>query len=186
VGHVPTAPFARRAIPIAPLTTTFERAHRFLFLLEPSLDEMSMSNKPARTTRTSRKTGTAQHRRRRDGVRTVETEERFLRALRLGKSIAGCANAAGVGRRTVYDWRKADSRFAERWDEAWDVGTDYLEDLALKNAERGSERLLLALLKARRPERYSRTLIDHGGEIEVVLRNAADSLTRKLARFSQP
>jgi hypothetical protein len=104
----------------------------------------------------------------------------------LGKSIAGAASAAGIGRRTAYDWRKADPRFGEHWNEAWDIGTDYLEDLALKNAELGSERLLLALLKARRPERYSRTLIDHGGEIEVTLRNAAESLTRKLARFSQP
>ena len=135
-----------------------------------------MSTRRSRTART--------HRARRNSRHTPKAEAKFLVALRFGKSIAAAAHSAGVGRRTVYDWRDRDPAFAAGWDEAWDVGTDHLEDLALKGAERGSERLLLALLKARRPERYARTLIEHEGSVEVLLRHASDTLEQKLARLA--
>jgi len=136
-----------------------------------------MSSHPSRTPRTPR--------RHRNSRRTPAAEDKFLTALRAGKSIATAARAAGIGRRTAYDWRDRDPAFAESWDEAWDVGTDYLEDLALKGAEQGSERLLLALLKARRPERYARTVVEHEGSLEVALRHASDTLDQKLARLAQ-
>src|ERR1700680_3483424 len=101
-----------------------------------------MSSKPSRTGRTSRQ--------RRNSRKTPEAEEKFLAALRLGKSIAAAARAACIGRRTCYDWRDRDQAFAVAWDEAFEEGTDRLEDLALRGAEQGSERLLLALLRARR------------------------------------
>jgi hypothetical protein len=135
-----------------------------------------MTTRRSRTGRTSRD--------RRNSRKTPQAEARFLGALRLGKSIAAAARAAGIGRRTSYDWCDRDPAFAGAWDEAWDVGTDYLEDLALKAAEQGSERLLLALLKARRPERYTRTLVEHDGSVEVVLRNASETLEQKLARLA--
>ena len=105
-------------------------------------------------------------------------------ALRAGKSIAAAARAAGIGRRTAYDWRDRDAAFAARWDEAWEIGTDCLEDLALKGAEEGSERLLLALLKARRPDRYQRMVVEHEGSLEVLLRHASETLDQKLARLA--
>jgi hypothetical protein len=131
--------------------------------------------KPPRTDRTLRS--------RRNGRRTPEAERKFLDALSDGKSIAAAARAAIVGRRTAYDWRDRDPAFAARWDEAFDEGTDKLEDLALKGAEQGSERLLLALLKARRPERYQRMQIEHSGSLEVMLNHAAETLAQKLARL---
>ena len=134
-----------------------------------------MSKRRPRTSRTPRA--------HRNSRKTPEAEAKFIAALKLGKSIAAAARAAGVGRRTVYDWRDRDPTFAEAWDEGWDVGTDYLEDLALKAAEQGSERLLLALLKARRPERYARTVVEHEGNIEVVLRHASETLDQKIARL---
>jgi hypothetical protein len=129
--------------------------------------------KPNRTGRT-----------RRNGRRTLEAEEKFLAALRAGNSIAAAARAAGVGRRTAYDWREADPIFAAAWDESWEVGTDRLEDLALRGAEEGSERLLLALLKARRPERYQHMIVQHEGNVEVLLRDASQTLNQKLARLT--
>ena len=132
---------------------------------------------PCRTGRTSRQ--------RRNSRRTPEADDKFLAALRAGKSIAAAARAAGIGRRTAYDWRDRDAAFAARWDEAWEVGTDHLEDLALKGAEQGSERLLLALLKARRPDRYQRMVVEHEGNLEVVLRDASETLKHKLARLGQ-
>jgi hypothetical protein len=80
-------------------------------------------------------------------------------------------------------WRDRDAAFAASWDEAFDEGTDHLEDLALRGAEQGSERLLLALLKARRPDRYQRVQVEHSGSLEVMLRHAADTLAQKLARL---
>ena len=134
-----------------------------------------MSKRRTRTGRTPRA--------HRNNRKTPEAEAKFISALKVGKSIAAAARAAGVGRRTVYDWRDRDPAFAEAWDDGWDVGTDYLEDLALKAAEQGSERLLLALLKARRPERYARTVVEHEGNIEVLLRHASETLDQKIARL---
>jgi hypothetical protein len=133
--------------------------------------------KPSRTDRTQRS--------RRNGRKTPEAEGQFLDALRDGRSIAAAARNAGLGRRTAYDWRDRDAQFAARWDEAFDEGTDRLEDLALSGAEQGSERLLLALLKARRPDRYQRVQVEHTGSLEVMLSHAANTLAQKLARISE-
>jgi hypothetical protein len=137
-----------------------------------------MSSRRSRTGRTPRA--------HRNSRRSPEAEAKFLAALTGGKSIAAAARAAAIGRRTAYDWRDRDADFAARWDAAFEEGSDYLEDLALRGAEQGSERLLLALLKARRPQRYARTLVEHEGSLEVILRHAAESLDQKLARLSRP
>lgn len=50
-------------------------------------------------------------------------------------------------------FRCADA-FAAEWDEAVDEGTDVLEDVAFRRAVDGSDRLLIFLLKARRPEKF--------------------------------
>jgi hypothetical protein len=123
--------------------------------------------------------------RRRNGAKTPASEARFLDALRKAKSIGAAAHAAGVDRRTVYRWREADAAFGECWDEAWDVGTDHLEDIALRAAQRGSERVLIALLRSRRPERFARTDVHHAGSLELTLNNAAAALDAKLARLAR-
>lgn len=46
----------------------------------------------------------------------------FLAALRAGASIAMAARYAGVGRRTAYDRRERDERFAAAWDAALEAG----------------------------------------------------------------
>ena len=69
-------------------------------------------------------------------------EAAFCTALAAGKSVAAAAAAAGIARRTVYGWRDNDAAFAAAWDDAWEMGTDKLEDLALQGAEQGSEKLL--------------------------------------------
>jgi hypothetical protein len=42
----------------------------------------------------------------------------FIAALRSSGLVAPAARAAGVGRRTVYDRREQDERFAAAWDDA--------------------------------------------------------------------
>lgn len=123
-------------------------------------------------------------RQRRHQRRNRECESTFCQALAAGKSVAAAAAAAGIARRTAYNWRE-DITFAADWDEAWEAGTDKLEDLALQAAEAGSEKLLLALLKARRPQRYTRSIIEHGGSLELTLKTASESLDAKLARLPQ-
>ena len=59
--------------------------------------------------------------------------ERFLIGLGEGLSVAGAAKLAGVGRQTVYDWRKRDAAFAAAWDDAIETGTDNLEDEARRS-----------------------------------------------------
>ncbi|SEL39165.1 hypothetical protein SAMN04515666_103607 [Bosea lupini] len=91
--------------------------------------------------------------------------ERFLAALGEGLSVAGAAKLAGIGRQTVYDWRKRDGEFAAAWDDAIETGTDNLEDEARRRAMSTSDTLMIFMLKARRPEKYKeRYAAEHTGK----------------------
>lgn len=101
----------------------------------------------------------------------LKKRDRFLAELLDGNTITGACQAAGLPRRTVYDWRDQDKTFADAWQTAYDRGTDLLEAEAQRRAIEGVEKpvtvagerevirdfsdtLLIFLLKARRPERY--------------------------------
>ncbi len=87
-------------------------------------------------------------------TRTPKKRAAFLKALESGESVTKACNAAGIGRRTVYDWRGDDEKFAAEWDDAVETGTDVLEDEAVKRAKDGSDTLLIFMLKARRPDKF--------------------------------
>lgn len=106
----------------------------------------------------------------------------FLDALARGASIAEAAKAAGVARRTPYKWRDGDSAFDEEWVEAYETGTDVLEDEGMRRARDGvkrpvyhggkrvgfvtehSDQLLMFFLRARRSEKYrERQAVEHSG-----------------------
>ena len=96
----------------------------------------------------------------------------FLAALRRGLTITAAAEAVGVDRSTPFNWRRKNPAYAALWAAALDEGTDRLEDEALRRGMRGvrqpvyqggkrvgyimrySDRLLLALLRARRPRKF--------------------------------
>ncbi len=96
----------------------------------------------------------------------------FLKALSETASVSAACERAGVSRRTVYTCREADPAFAEKWEKAETMGLDALEDEAIRRGFEGndkpvwqsrqlvghireySDRMLLAVLKARRPERF--------------------------------
>lgn len=98
--------------------------------------------------------------------------ERFLDALSQTASVTRACEVASLPRRTVYNWRARDPAFAGAWEAALDLGTDALEDEAVRRAMQGTERpvyqgktlvghirdysdtLLIFMLKARRPEKY--------------------------------
>jgi Bacteriophage Sf6, terminase small subunit-like len=87
-------------------------------------------------------------------IRTPNKRKAFLKVLAQGRSVAAAAKAAGMGRTAAFAWKRDDAQFAAEWEDAYDAGTDAFEDEALCRALDGSDKLLMFLLKRRRPEKY--------------------------------
>lgn len=114
-------------------------------------------------------------------ARVALAKARFLRAFANCGNVLQSAKAAGIGRRTVYDWLKADAVFAEFHAEAIDDANDVLEGEARRRAVEGvlepvyqggkrvglvrkfSDQLLIVLLKGNKPEKY-RERLEHTGK----------------------
>lgn len=92
----------------------------------------------------------------------------FLEELRKTCNVSHSARLAGVGRRTVYNWREADAQFAAAWDDAEEEAVDALELAARERAIDGSDRMMEILLKAHRPEKYVERR-EHGGNINITM-----------------
>lgn len=120
--------------------------------------------------------------------RTDTREDRFLTVLRETCNVSEAAKAAGVGRRTVYEWRDADTAFRSSWDEAEQEAADKLEREAWRRAVEGtdkpitfqgaitatykeySDRMLELLLKAHRPEKFKeRVSTEHTGALSLTV-----------------
>lgn len=103
---------------------------------------------------------------------TDEKREEFLEYLRQTGNITKAADACVVARRTLYDHRKANEEFKEKWDEAVVIATEHLEAEARRRAFDGvdepvyykgavvghvrkySDNLLMFTLKGLKPEKY--------------------------------
>ena len=103
---------------------------------------------------------------------TPEKKRRFIEELSQDANVTRAALVVKVSRFTLYRARKDDEKFAEAWTVAVDMGTDGLEDEALRRAYIGTDKpvtyqgkitavfkeysdtLLMFMLKARRPEIY--------------------------------
>jgi hypothetical protein len=118
---------------------------------------------------------------------TRERQERFLKALAETGIVSTAAELAGTSRTRVYELRKRDPAFAAGWEEAEEKAADALEAEAWRRAvvgvpeplvsagkvvrdddglpiaiRRYSDTLMLALLKARRPEKFKdRQVVEH-------------------------
>ena len=100
--------------------------------------------------------------------------------LSAGWSVTRAATLAGYTRSTACLYRAADPTFAVAWDDAYEAGSDWMEDELQRRSHDGwdepvfykgeicghvrrfSDTLLLANVKARRPEKYRARL--GGGE----------------------
>ncbi|QII84185.1 terminase [Bordetella hinzii] len=121
----------------------------------------------------------------------------FLRALRDGQTFSRALAQAGIASRaTINAWREKDADFAAAFNEAMEHAADLLEAEARRRAVDGvdephfykdevvghvrkySDTLLLALLKATRPEKFKER-VEHSGQVEV---NLAERLARGRAR----
>ena len=118
---------------------------------------------------------------------TRERQNRFVKALAETGIVSAAVAIAGTSRTRVYELRKHDLGFASAWDEAEEQAADALEAEAWRRAVDGvpeplisagrvvrdddgqplairrySDNLLLALLKARRPEKFKdRAVVEH-------------------------
>jgi hypothetical protein len=119
----------------------------------------------------------------RRATRSAKLDDIFLAALAAGQIVSAAAQTAGYSRSAVYDWRKADARFCERWDEAVAIAIERLEAEADRRAVEGvlepvfyqgeecgqvrrySDTLLIFRLKALKPDMYrERAAIEHTGK----------------------
>lgn len=94
---------------------------------------------------------------------TLEKANKAIEALAQGKTAAGAARAAGVSRKTLFNWKAANPSFAERWDEANETVTDSIEATATEKALAGDTTLLIFMLKTRRRAVYQER-VEHTGE----------------------
>ena len=136
------------------------------------------------------------------------TMDRILDALRDGASITMAAEAAGTSRQQIRLWREHHEDFAAAFQDAYDAGTDRLEDEAVRRGSEGwdepvfqkgeevgqvrrySDALLLRTLEARRPERWrANSRVEHagdgGGPIAVDLRGLRDVLASRLDALAE-
>ncbi len=119
-------------------------------------------------------------------ARTDRAREKFLAVLRESCNVSEAARAAAIGRRTAYEWRDADQKFAAEWAEAEQEAIDKLEREAWRRAVEGvdkpiihqgaitgtykeySDKMLEILLKGHRPDRYTdRSKIEHSGKVSL-------------------
>lgn len=95
-----------------------------------------------------------------------------MKALSETASVLRACRRSRVTRSVVYEWRAQDKDFEKAWDAALELGSDALEDEAIRRAHDGvlkpvyqkghrcgtireySDTLLIFMLKARRPKRF--------------------------------
>lgn len=120
-----------------------------------------------------------------------QKKEAFLAALEQCYTVWGACKAAGIGsRRTPYDWRENDEKFAKAWDDAIESAVDRLEQSMYEKALKGTDTIAtIFMLKGGRPEKYKdRVANEHtgkgGGPIEVA--NVRDQLAAVLGGDEKP
>lgn len=102
-------------------------------------------------------------------------KQKFLEAYAELGTITHAATAAGIDRRTHYDWLESDQDYALAFADAENAAVDMLEGEARRRAFAGSDTLVIFLLKGMRPEKYAdrkhvtgevRTNVDAGQLVE--------------------
>jgi hypothetical protein len=118
----------------------------------------------------------------------AEQQAKFLATLAETGNVRASSEAAGIDRKTAYEWREQDETFKALWKEALDNAIDLLEEEAWRRGYHGvdkpivykgkvtstykeySDRMLEILLKAHRKKFRDKTEItgEDGGPISVV------------------
>ena len=81
-------------------------------------------------------------------------KEQFLKLyLETNGHVANTCQSTGISRTTYYDWLKNDNEFSQAIDDNEEFVKDELEQLAIERAKKGSDALLIFLLKTRCKDR---------------------------------
>lgn len=108
---------------------------------------------------------------------TLEKANKAIEALAAGKTAAGAARAAGVTRKTLFNWKASNESFAQRWDDANETVTDAIEATATEKAIAGDTALLIFMLKTRRRNVYQER-VEHtgsdGSPLTILIRERED------------
>jgi hypothetical protein len=101
---------------------------------------------------------------RRRTIRTAKKRALVLAAITRGLNHGEAARAAGIGRRSLFEWKAADPEFAAAVDDAYATVTDKLADYAMQRALSSDginhDTLLIFMLKARDPARFNRKQVE--------------------------
>jgi len=85
-------------------------------------------------------------------------QKAFLAALEESGSVTSSCTAANISTVRVYEVKRNDPEFAKQWEQALEQGADILEAEARRRAmegtSKGSDTLLMFLLKGLRPQRW--------------------------------
>jgi hypothetical protein len=133
---------------------------------------------------------------------TKPRQERFLRALAETGNVTAAVAVSGTSRTRVYELRKTDAVFAGAWEEAEETAADRLEEEARRRAvervqeplvsagkivrdddgqpiaiRRYSDTLLIALLKAHRPEKFRDQKLIHAGDPQNPIEHKVSMMT---------
>ena len=101
--------------------------------------------------------------------------EAFLVSLMEDGNVRAACKAAKVDRTTAYRHRETDKAFADQWDAAKKIGLESLRDVANERARRGSDVLLIFLLKAHDPAYRETVNQNHSGEVTMTWRQMVES-----------
>jgi hypothetical protein len=85
---------------------------------------------------------------------TPEKRVAFLAHIAAGGTVTAAARSIAMSRRNAYFVRDADPEFAAAWDDAWEEGTERLEQVAIERGMEKSDVLLIFMLKGRKPDTY--------------------------------
>ena len=90
------------------------------------------------------------------------------------------AEAIGIGRSTVFGWKRDDPEFSAKWDEARETAWDKLEGRLYDLGMLGEVKAITDTLKARRPEVWRETqkriTVDHELTVKMTLEESKERL----------
>ena len=81
-------------------------------------------------------------------------QELFLKAFSKCGNVSMAARQVKISKTDHYRWLKDDATYGERFYEAKECAIEYLEELLLREAEKGQIAAIIFALKAARPEKY--------------------------------
>jgi hypothetical protein len=121
---------------------------------------------------------------RKDAVAMVAKRGIFLSAIGQGHSVGKALEMASLARSTMHAWKAEDQVFVDEYRNAFDSGSDVIEEALLKDAMKsGNWVAKLAILKARRPNIWRENVkVEHQHTQEIIPGAKMEEFIQRLER----